>query len=62
MVVDAEVNGTNKTTRRSGWERCGQKTKRNEENFKKIKKQDLTTSALLEMSGYLTKQIYSVWD
>ena len=48
MVVDAEVTGTNKTTRKSEGNSVLTKEKRD----KKIAKKDLTGPTLLEISGY----------
>ena len=55
MVVEAEFNGTKKTTLRSEWGSVRKKQKKNEKkeqkNLKKLKK-DLTEPTLLEMPVY----------
>jgi len=52
VVVEAEFNGTKKTTLRSEWGSVRKKQKKNEKkeqkNLKKLKK-DLTEPTLLEM-------------
>jgi len=55
VVVEAEFNGTKKTTLRSEWGSVRKKQKKNEKkeqkNLKKLKK-DLTEPTLLEMPVY----------
>jgi len=55
VVVEAEFNGTKRTTPRSEWASAGKKQKKNEKkeqkNSKTLKK-DLTEPTLLEMPVY----------
>jgi hypothetical protein len=56
VLVDAEMNETNKTTRRSERGRVLARKNKGDKKFKKTEKKDLTGPTLLEMSGFAVNQ------